>query len=159
MIMLLWAFVTYGTWTIALPAESLHDLVTVEPYAYQDPVVAEIVRETGVPLEILNRLIASESSWRPTVTSCIREDGSMDIGLAQINSLYLDYFTLEYMEGALNPMHPVDSLWFAARYLARLKARLGSWEAAVVAYKIGPSRVASAPERLWDLARKVVRGI
>jgi soluble lytic murein transglycosylase-like protein len=159
MIMLLWAFVTYGTWNITLPAESLHDLVTVDPYTYQDPVVTEIVRETGVPIEILNRLIASESSWRPTVTSCIREDGSMDIGLAQINSLYLDYFTLEYMEGALNPLHPVDSLWFAARYLARLKARLGSWEAAVVAYKIGPSRVASAPSRLWDLARKVVRGI
>jgi soluble lytic murein transglycosylase-like protein len=144
---------------VTLPAESLHDLVTVEPYTYQDPVVAEIVRQTEVPLEILNRLIASESSWRPTVTSCIRQDGTYDIGLAQINSLYLDYFTLEYMEGALNPLHPVDSLWFAARYLARLQARLGSWEAAVVAYKIGPSRVASAPGSLWDLARKVVRGI
>ena len=71
---------------------------------------------------------------------------------------YLDYFAAEYMEGALDPLHPVDSLRFAARYLRALYDRLGSWEAAVVAYKTGPEKVSQAPVWLRKLARKVVEG-
>lgn len=142
-----------------LPAESLRDLIGGPGrYRYVDPVVSEIVAETGVPLDVLIRLIESESSWRVHVRSCIRQDGTYDIGLAQINVAYLDYFTAEYMEGALDPLHPVDSLRFAARYLGDLRRKTGNWEDAVVAYKSGLGRVGSEPVWVRRIAVWVVRG-
>lgn len=144
--------------SINLPAENHSQLFHLEPFQYIDPVLKDIEKETNVPTEVLYRLIQSESAWDIYAESPVRKDGSFDIGLAQIHSGYLEYFTIQFMNGCLDPNHPVDSLRFAARYLKYLYDKTGCWYQAVVSYKIGLNRRHLAPEYLIFLSRWVVDG-
>jgi len=143
---------------IDLPAESHETLFPVAPYVYEDPVLRDIVAETGIPPDVVFRLLESESSLRPIREHPPNADGTTDYGWSGVNSAYLGYFTEAYMGGEFDPYSFVQSFRFAARYLAALHALTGCIELSAVAYKVGPARIDRAPERIRRAARYVAGG-
>lgn len=142
--------------SITLPYES-HNLLFTLPDPPHSSEFISLCAESGIPFEIMDRLIDSESAWNPYAVG-YNLDGSKDMGLAQLNSAYLGYYAAEFWDGDLDPFCPEQNVRVASRYMARLYEKTGSWERAVIAYKIGPSRVHEAGPRLKRLARYVVRG-
>ena len=108
----------------------------------------------GVPVEILDRLIQSESSWRPWVENKSPHEHS--VGLAQVNLRWLPYFREKY--GLQDPRKPSEALSFAARYLQDLRQITGSWYEAVLAYKCGLDGRHAAPPHIRRIAWWVVYG-
>lgn len=108
----------------------------------------------GVPIEILDRLIQSESSWRVTAQNKTRWEHS--VGLAQVNTQWLPYFREKY--GLEDPMKPSQALDFASRYLYDLYLATGSWYQAVLAYKCGLGRIEKAPLHIRRIAWWVAEG-
>lgn len=145
---------------IDLPAESPLQDRGVEPYVYIDPLRAAMEAETGIPHEIVMRLMISESSLRPIgLHPAINYDGSRDRGFSGVSGRYHDYFAVEFMGGSFNPEAFSESYIFSARYLARLYGALGCKPTAVLAYKMGAGRIDLAGPRMWSIARWVVGGM
>jgi len=126
-------------------------LSPTSPWIEQPSPIEETFRE--VPVYILDRLIQSESSWRYTVTN--RSQGEHSVGLAQVNLKWLPYFRSRY--GLRDPLNPWQSLTFAADYLRDLYRATGSWEDAVVAYKVGLSNLGKEPSWVRQLAISITR--
>jgi len=115
------------------------------PFPYRGVVEVE-ARAAGIPAWILARVIAYESGWKEQARN-LNNNGTMDLGIAQLNSRYLDYFAEQFNGGQwINPFDPLVSIRIAARYLARNFENFGDWEYAVAAYNCGPGR---AQERPW----------
>jgi hypothetical protein len=73
-------------------------------------------------------------------------NGTMDLGIAQLNSQYLDYFAQQFNGGQwIDPFDPLVSIRIAARYLAWNHQSFGDWEYAVAAYNCGPGRARHRP--------------
>lgn len=105
------------------------------------PLVAAAAEEAGVPAWILGRILAAESGWSATALG-INEDGSRDLGIAQLGERWLaDFAWFDNAGQAFDPFLPAEAIPVAARYLARLYRAVGSWPAAVAAYNCGLSRV------------------
>lgn len=126
-------------------------LPTTDPY---DRTNIERTTYNGVPTDILDRLIMSESSWDHKAVN--RTAWEYSVGLAQINMDYFSWFKERY--GIQDPFCPRQSLEFASRYLYDLYQRFGSWELAVIAYKVGPSKVRKAPDWIRTLSRRIAYG-
>jgi len=97
--------------------------------------------ETGVQVWLLCRLISWESGWNPECNrSRVRQnqDGSYDLGLAQLNYGCLKQ-SEKYNDGRpIDPFDPETAVRVAARLLAALHAELGmSWRAATCVYNVG----------------------
>ena len=107
----------------------------------------------GVPVRVLNNLIQSESSWRYTVSN--RSQSEHSVGLAQVNLKWLPYFRSRY--GLKDPLNPWQSLVFAADYLRDLYQATGSWEDAVVAYKVGLYNLGKEPSWVRQLSQSITR--
>lgn len=140
---------------IVLPAETHRQLFIIPDSSHRE--LTSLCEETGIPLDILFRLIDSESAWNPSARN-VNADGSEDIGLGQLNSAYLSYYASMFGDGDLDPYCPEQNITITARYMVHLYDRVGSWEGAVVAYKIGPSRIDKAGPGLRKVARYVARG-
>jgi len=112
-----------------------------------------VLEETfrGVPVRILDKLIQSESSWRYTVIH--RSEYEVSVGLAQVNLKWLPYFRSRY--GIEDPANPWQSLVFAADYLRDLYQATGSWEDAIVAYKVGLLNIGREPGWVRVLAKRI----
>jgi len=106
----------------------------------------------GVPVDILDRLIQSESSWRYNVVNKAEDSR----GLAQVNMKYFPYFRKVY--GIKDPMNPWQSLCFAADYLSDLYLATGSWYEACLGYKCGLDGRADAPEWKKELCHWIAEG-
>jgi soluble lytic murein transglycosylase-like protein len=101
-----------------------------------------IVREAyaaGVPLWLAGRLIAAESGWNPDAVG-YNNNGTQDLGLAQLNSQYLDYFARFNDWQPVDPFDPETAIRVACRYLAALYRATGTWEGAVASYNCGLGR-------------------
>jgi soluble lytic murein transglycosylase-like protein len=113
----------------------------------------ELIRATAeaaeVPLDVFVLLLESESGLDPLATGPENANGSVDRGIAQLNSYYLEWFGSKYLPGqALDPYAPSKALPVAARYLRDLADLFGGcWACAVGAYKRGPSGWAEIRER------------
>jgi soluble lytic murein transglycosylase-like protein len=104
------------------------------PLEYAQTVIAA-ADETGVPVWLLCRLISWESGWRPGYISRMNANGTYDLGIAALNTGSLRYLSARF-NGA-QPIDPHDAeldIAIAARYLADLQARTGSWREAVRLY-------------------------
>lgn len=112
----------------------------------------------NIPIEYLARLLWAESGYDPTIISPSNSDGSSDIGIAQINSYYLDEFRWRYDMPTLDPLCPIQSIEFAAKHLATLYSVCGNWWEAVASYNAGLARVRSGniPERSVVYANYVI---
>ncbi len=106
--------------------------------------IAQAAGETGVPQDILTRLLISESGLDPDAEGQLNPDGSRDLGIAQLSSRYIEWFAMKYGEGSLNPFDYREAVPVAARYLADLYKLFGCWTCAVGAYKVGPTKWAKS---------------
>jgi len=140
--------------TANLPVPPLASLEDVPDFPFQAPeeyapLVALAAASAGIPAWILARVISAESAWDP---GAIRknDDGSRDLGIAQLSERWLPDFAWFDNAGAhVDPFDPNQAIPVAARYLARLYRASGDWRSAVAAYNCGLSRVLARaiPER------------
>lgn len=90
--------------------------------------------ETGVPVWLAARLFDWESGWIRTRRH-YNANGTVDLGIAALNSANLKAFAVLYNDG--KPIDPFDaetSIRVGLRYLAALRAQLGDWRLAVKSY-------------------------
>ena len=105
------------------------------PPQYQ-ALVWEAAESAGIPAWILVAVIAHESRWNTEARG--GNGATVDLGLCQLNSRYLDDFSERYNCGEpVRPLDPWSAVPVAARILAAHYARTGSWERALAAYNAG----------------------
>lgn len=112
----------------------------------------------NVPPEIVARLLWVESRFNPKAVGGPNRDGTMDYGIAQINSAYLEDFKWHYKMPHLDPFNADDSIWFAVKHLQVLYEQTGNWWSAVVAYNAGLGAVLSGniPQSSTQYANYVI---
>lgn len=94
--------------------------------------------ETGVPADLINAVIHSESSFDPTKVS---KRGA--VGLMQL----MPETAKKY--GVTDPLDPVQNIRAGAKYLAYLLEKYdGNQELALAAYHGGPARLARAGNKV-----------
>ncbi len=121
-----------------------------EPYLTE---IAKAERTQGLPRDLLARLLYQESRYRTDIISGKVASGAGALGIAQI---------VPKWHPNVDPLDPVASIHYAARYLKSLKDRFGSWRLALAAYNWGPgniSKYASQPERWPEETQKYVADI
>ena len=99
------------------------------------PLIQSVAREAGLDPYLLAGLVHAESSGRPGAGRPgggvgllqVKPDAASDAGGGKV--------TMEDLED------PVHALRMGALYLARMKARFGDERLALLAYRLGPSRV------------------
>jgi len=91
--------------------------------------VAQAESRYGIPQGLLARIISVESAWNPAATA-YDKNGSVDRGIAQINSIHTDVSNAQAYD-------PTFAIPWAARFLAYWRSKCGSWDAAVQAYNLG----------------------
>jgi membrane-bound lytic murein transglycosylase B len=92
----------------------------------------QIASQYGIPSNIFNSLITTESSWNPSATSSA---GAM--GLTQLMP------STAARLGVTSPYDVLQNLNGGAKYLASLFKRYGNWQSALSAYNSGnPSSAA-----------------
>lgn len=114
----------------------IYPVVNKVPNQYQ-----EFFREWDFDYDpmYLYAIITIESRWDADAVSGPNYNGSYDIGLAQLNSKYLDYFVEKYGDDIqeFDPSNGVHSLTLAARHLDFLVEKTDTVKDAIIAYNIG----------------------
>lgn len=88
--------------------------------------------------EILVGIIQHESRWTHNAVGGINRDGTIDLGIAQLNSRYLRYFAARYLPDVVfDVFNPHHSLIVASRHLNWLYSQTQSERGMVMAYNIG----------------------
>jgi soluble lytic murein transglycosylase-like protein len=114
---------------------TMHGAPSLEKYK---PIIEQACKETKVPEYILKGLIYAESDGYPQAVSKRREDGHRDVGIVQLNSKYLGYFTWKFNKGKkVDPYDPSVAIPVAARILAYNYKYFGNWMHALAAYRQG----------------------
>lgn len=94
--------------------------------------IAKAERAYGLPRDLLARLIYQESRYREDIINGQLRSGAGAVGIAQI---------VPKWHPNVNPLDPVASIHYAARYLKQLRDQFGSWRLALAAYNWGPGNV------------------
>ena len=90
-----------------------------------------------VPVWVMHRLIEWESGWNVNAENT-NKNGTVDRGLAQFNSAYLEDFARRHNSGeAFCPLDWKVSLEVAVKHLRYLYEETGSWWSAVASYNMG----------------------
>jgi hypothetical protein len=101
------------------------------------PILCKASRAFRVPYLLLVSLIDQETggTWRASIV--VKEpDGTFSYGLSMANGRYLAYYSWKF--GLHDPLDPEQAIWFAAQYLAFLRAHgEGDWFNANIDYKQG----------------------
>lgn len=108
------------------------------PIAYRDMVVDALI-ETKVPPVLFIRLIGLESGWKPHATNW-NKNGTVDRGIAQLNSASLPYFKSYNGGQTIDPLDPSIAIPVATRHLAYLYDTVGTWWGAVMSFNCGLAR-------------------
>jgi len=93
--------------------------------------VVEAQTDQNIPNDLVGKLLDLESSWDPGATNGPYADGSLDRGLAEINSVQRPDVTEE------EAFDPAFSIPYAARGLRNAYNTLGEWDGAVGAHNVG----------------------
>lgn len=99
--------------------------------AAQYAIMAMIACEAGVPVNLLDAVIAQESGYRPWAVSSAGAMGMMQIMPATAHML-----------GLSSPFEPIANMRAGARYLRQQIDRFGRIDLALAAYNAGPERKA-----------------
>jgi hypothetical protein len=111
------------------------------PYA---PYADQAANAFGIPTQIFQSLIQTESSWNPQAIS-----SAGAIGLTQL------------MPGTaagigVDPHDPLQNVAGGAKYLSTQYTKFGNWSDALAAYNGGPGNVSGSAEQAY--AAKVLQG-
>lgn len=98
---------------------------SAEPYL---PTIQAAAGMHGVPYLLLVRLLEQESGFREDVISGETVSSAGAVGIAQL---------VPRWHPNVDPTDPIESIYYAANYLADLKAAFGSWPLALAAYNYG----------------------
>lgn len=107
-----------------------------------EPIARADARKYGVPEDLFVKQITQESGWNPQARS-----PSNAIGLAQIIARW---------HPDVDPTDPIASLDYAAKWMADLHRRFGSWKLALMGYNWGPQATLEWAEAGADDAK--IRG-
>lgn len=105
------------------------------------PVIAPILKEQGVPLDMLY-LAVTESMIDPVIRSSA---GAM--GLWQLLAATARQYGLEVNDDVDERCDPVKSTIAACKYLKAARARYGNWETACASYNAGMGRISGELSR------------
>lgn len=100
------------------------------------PTVIEMAQKHGVPSALLFGLLQKESGFNTDAVNRANRNGTVDYGVAQINSSTLSGMG-KTSEWAMNSRNAID---YAARRLAASVAKYGSQTAALIEYNGGAGR-------------------
>lgn len=98
------------------------------------PAIQDAERRHGIPSGLLYRLLYKESRFRDDIITGATRSPVGALGIAQ-------FMPATAAEMGIDPLDPWQSIDAAAKYLARLKRALGTWEKAVAAYNWGIGNV------------------
>ena len=121
-----------------MPRKSWAAPARANPYA-ADIAAAEL--NNGIPNQLLARLIYQESRYRPDIISGETVSSAGALGIAQI---------VPRWHPDVDPLNPVDSIYYAGAYLRRLFDRFGSWKRALAAYNWGQGNLSKAITKSGD---------
>lgn len=82
--------------------------------------VIEISDEENVPSEVILAIMTTENELYDVNATCKNSNGTIDMGLCQINSSYVDYFADTYDIENLDPYNAEDAITFVARHMKYL---------------------------------------
>lgn len=108
------------------------------PAVYQG-IVADALIETGVPPLYFVRLIKLESNWNVNAVNW-NKNGTVDRGIAQLNSASLPHFMAYNGGQTIDPLDPSIAIPVATRHLAYLYDTVGTWWGAVMSFNCGLAR-------------------
>lgn len=91
--------------------------------------------KNGIPKNLLARLLYQESRFRDDIITGQTVSHAGAVGIAQI---------VPRWHPDVDPLNPVESIYYAAEYLANLEKRFGDWETALAAYNWGMGNVSKA---------------
>jgi soluble lytic murein transglycosylase-like protein len=86
----------------------------------------------GLPKNLLARVAYQESRFRDDIISGRKKSGAGAVGLMQI---------VPKWHPDVDPLNPVESIYYAANYLRQMNRKFGSWKLALAAYNWGPGNV------------------
>lgn len=80
----------------------------------------EISEKENIPLEVILAIVTTENITYDANSTYKNDNGSMDMGMCQINSAYVDYYAEKYNITNLNPYNVYDAVTFVARHMKYL---------------------------------------
>ena len=118
--------------------------------------VKAVATEYGIPLYYFAKLLEVESGYNPKAVN-YNDNGTIDQGIAQLNSAYLDEFAWRYGFGKIDPFDPMLAIRVAGKHISVLYANTGDWRITVAAYNCGLSRAKSGkwPTRTMNYVTKI----
>lgn len=123
-------------------------------------IVTDACRRFNVPLWIACRLITQENpQWNPLARGSRNKDGTIDLGMMQINSANLKKFNSWYChDQGFDPFDAYDSINVGLAHLRWLKDELGNWQSAILAYNAGIGNVIRGTSRdvSLDYTRRIM---
>lgn len=119
---------------VFVPTEATQfDNIAPEPYY---SIIEESCAGSVIPSWIVARLLLRESGFDQTCISYNAD--SIDIGICQFNSEYLDWFWFKY--GSFDPLNPVEAIPAAVKHLEWLYEKTGHIGGAIAAWNCGLTR-------------------
>jgi soluble lytic murein transglycosylase-like protein len=106
-----------------------------QPPAAYAATIAAAEQANGIPSHLLARLLYQESRWRNDIISGRLKSPAGAVGIAQ-------FMPATAAEWGVNPLDTTSAINGAARYLASLYRRFGTWTQALAAYNWGQGNVA-----------------
>lgn len=98
-------------------------------------VIARAEEQNGIPVGLLHRQLYQESHFRSDIISGQKVSGPGAVGIAQI---------IPRFHPDVDPLDPIASINYAARYMRSLYSRFGSWRHALAAYDWGEGNLSRA---------------
>ena len=117
----------------------------------------EVCAIENIPLEIALGLAIVESNIQ-MINSEVNSNGSIDIGIMQINSRYVNYFEeqLWYRDLPFDVYDPEDNIRMGILILKHLYIETHEWDKAIRAYNRGLYKTKADPDAGWDYLVKVI---
>ena len=94
------------------------------------PIIEMASRESGLPAELIDAVVSTESGYRPNAVSKTGAKGLMQLMPKTAASL-----------GVKNPFDPAENVRAGAMYLRRMLEKFGRVSLALAAYNAGPGNV------------------
>jgi len=108
------------------------------PPASAQPYLTDIQNaeyQYNMPKYLLARLLHQESHYRDDIIFGDLKSSAGAVGIAQI---------VPRWHPNVDPTNPTESIYYAAKFLTKLKERFGSWDIALAGYNWGPTAVSKA---------------